>query len=318
MKVVAMLGGLGSQMLKYAFYLQICDDELCYIDTTSYLLNKMWNGYELDKIFGIFAPDIRDFWTSDDIEIFQKEGINYKETGIRGILSIEKKKKVISFLRGYCYTLSSEKVLNFACLAFNKVKRLMHYNDNVGDTYPFFYHTKLVSFFYDEFNHTSDTYIGGSEAKERLKTIYRFPDFDDNKNIFTREQMLHGESVAVHIRRSDHMYDNGRLFEKGYFRKAIQDIKNCVNDPVFYVFSDEPKWCMDHGEQLGFEETDHIVIVDWNEGKASYRDMQLMTYCRHNVLSISSFGWWGYYLSCREGKRVYAPKGYWHEVPIHY
>ena len=56
MKVVAILGGLGSQMVKYAFYLDVkkkCKDEKCYIDTTAFHSLKMWNGYELERIFGI-------------------------------------------------------------------------------------------------------------------------------------------------------------------------------------------------------------------------------------------------------------------------
>ena len=63
MKVVAILGGLGSQMVKYAFYLDVkkkCKDEKCYIDTTAFHSLKMWNGYELERIFGIRDEDFYD------------------------------------------------------------------------------------------------------------------------------------------------------------------------------------------------------------------------------------------------------------------
>lgn len=319
MKVVAILGGLGSQMFKYAFYLQICDEAQCHIDTTSFLLNEMWNGYELSRIFGISAPDIKDYWTAEDIAHFKKAAINYKETGVQAMRKLEGNKRVISFLRGYCYADPSDVFLNLSCLIFNKIKRLIRHNKMEEDTYPrFFYKTKMVSFFFDEFNHTSDAYIGNGRMKERLRTIYRFPEFDDDRNALVGVKMGKMESVAVHVRRSDHMYDNVRLFETGYFRRAVLDIKDRVAAPSFYIFSDEPEWCRTHGEQLGFEATDQVVVVDWNVGNDSYKDMQLMTYCKHNILSISSFGWWGYYLSPRENKLVYAPKGYWLEVPIHY
>lgn len=318
MKVVAMLGGLGSQMFKYAFYLQICEEVQCYIDTTSFLLNEMWNGYELGRIFGISAPDIKDYWTAEDIVHFKKADINYKETGVQAMRKLERNKKVVSFLRGYCYADPSDMFLNLSCLIFNKIKRLIRHNKMVEDVYPFFYKTGRVSFYYDEFNHISDAYIGNGRMRERLREIYRFSEFDDDKNALVGVKMREMESVAVHVRRSDHMYDNVRLFETGYFRRAVLDIKDRVATPSFYIFSDEPEWCKTHGEQLGFEATDQVVVVDWNVGNDSYKDMQLMTYCKHNILSISSFGWWGYYLSPRENKLVYAPEGYWLEVPIHY
>ena len=142
MKVVAILGGLGSQMFKYAFYLQICKNDSCYIDTTSYLLHDMWNGYELKRIFGIAAPDIQDDWSCADIESFKRKGINYKEAGVKAIQKREKSKYVLSFLRGYCYSNVSNCFLHAACLAFNKVKRILKKGDDVKDTYPLFYKMK--------------------------------------------------------------------------------------------------------------------------------------------------------------------------------
>ena len=70
MKVVAMAGGLGSQMFKYAFYLNIKNNnhDECYIDTAPYDKIAMWNGYELKHIFGIEAPDFRSFYSAKQIQ----------------------------------------------------------------------------------------------------------------------------------------------------------------------------------------------------------------------------------------------------------
>ena len=70
MKVVAMAGGLGSQMFKYAFYLNLKNDnhDECYIDTAPYDKIAMWNGYELNHIFGIEAPDFRSFYSAKQIQ----------------------------------------------------------------------------------------------------------------------------------------------------------------------------------------------------------------------------------------------------------
>ena len=64
-RVVTIAGGLGSQMAKYAFYLLVnskSKNTVNMIDTYFYQFAEAWNGYELDKIFGIDAPDITDVY----------------------------------------------------------------------------------------------------------------------------------------------------------------------------------------------------------------------------------------------------------------
>lgn len=55
---------------------------------------------------------------------------------------------------------------------------------------------------------------------------------------------------------------------------------------------------------MGLNEQDEIYFVDWNTQLESYRDMQLMTYCKHNIIAISSFSWMGYYLSKHKKDKI--------------
>lgn len=318
MKVVAILGGLGSQMFKYAFYRTIKGNDECYIDTTSYRLQEMWNGYELERIFGIIEPDITQFITEADLEKMRDNGINYKKVAELLITKINPEKPIISIFRGYCYLQERHRILNFIALFYNKIKRSLNHKDGFKDKYPVFYKTKLFSVYYDEFNHVSDRYLGKGRIKEEIRDYFHFPSFNDEKNKKIADIMERTESVAIHIRRSDHMYDNIQLFDNEYFKKAVCFIKEHTSNPLFFLFSDEPNWCRHNLKLLGLGMGDTVEIVDWNIGTESFRDMQLMTYCQHNILAISSFGWWGYYLSKRTGKLICAPKGYWTEVPIHY
>ena len=75
MLVVHMDSGLGNQMLDYAEWLAIRKSnpqEECYLENLIYELPNregmfsMWNGYELQRIFGIELPNVRDLFTEEE------------------------------------------------------------------------------------------------------------------------------------------------------------------------------------------------------------------------------------------------------------
>jgi hypothetical protein len=79
-------------------------------------------------------------------------------------------------------------------------------------------------------------------------------------------------------------------------------MKKTINNPSFFIFSDDIPWCRDN---LGKEENCEYIMG--NTGANSYRDMQLMSLCRHNIIANSSFSWWGAYLNQNPDKVVVAP-----------
>ena len=44
------------------------------------------------------------------------------------------------------------------------------------------------------------------------------------------------------------------------------------------------------------------------QGKDSWRDMQLMSECRHHIMANSTFSWWAAWLNQNKDKVVIAPK----------
>lgn len=142
----------------------------------------------------------------------------------------------------------------------------------------------------------------------KVRADFRFPAFTEGKNVELAHRLAKGMWCSVHVRRGDYlkhkMYRG--LCEADYYRRAIEEIRRRVGKGVrFVVFSNDMGWVR---ENLGKELGDDTVMVDWNCGGDSYRDMQLMSMCRHNIIANSSFSWWGAWLNGYEDKVVIAPK----------
>jgi len=115
-------------------------------------------------------------------------------------------------------------------------------------------------------------------------------------------------SVAIHIRRGEFAIDktinkNIGTTSLDYYNKAIEYIENKLKNPVYYIFSDSPEWV-----KKNFTVLKNAIVVDWNTGKESYIDMQLMSMCKYNIIANSTFSWWGAWLNQNQDKIVIAPK----------
>src|SRR4029079_380527 len=88
----------------------------------------------------------------------------------------------------------------------------------------------------------------------------------------------------------------------GYYSRAMDFIASRVSDPVFCLFSDDPEWVRDN---LRHQAT--VVPMTINGPDRGFRDVQLMSACRHHILANSSFSWWGAWLNPSPDKIVVAP-----------
>ena len=93
------------------------------------------------------------------------------------------------------------------------------------------------------------------------------------------------------------------LSKSNYYDLAIQEIKSRVKDPHFFIFSDEVDKCRSF-----FKDLKNCCFIDWNKNENSYRDMQLMSLCKHNIIANSSFSFWGAYLNKNKDKTVICLK----------
>ena len=85
----------------------------------------------------------------------------------------------------------------------------------------------------------------------------------------------------------------------------MKELRINTSNPVFYCFSDDIEWC-----KANLPGAD-IRYVDWNQGSESYLDMYLMSRCKHNVVSNSTFSMWAAWLNNNSEKIIYRPSRYY-------
>lgn len=115
------------------------------------------------------------------------------------------------------------------------------------------------------------------------------------------DRMNHENSVCVHIRRGDYIgHPCFDVCTEAYYRRAVALIRERVEKPVLYVFSNSPMELDWIRANYAFLEDAHFV----KEGKDELDDLYLMYHCRHHVISNSTFSWWGSYMKLQDGLTV--------------
>ena len=94
-----------------------------------------------------------------------------------------------------------------------------------------------------------------------------------------------------------------------YYQRAMSFIENKVENPAYFIFSDDIAWCKEN-----LSSNFPIEFVTGNEGNRSYWDIQLMRNCKHNIIANSSFSWWGAWLNNTPAKIVVAPKQWFNNL----
>jgi hypothetical protein len=145
-----------------------------------------------------------------------------------------------------------------------------------------------------------------------VRADFRFP---DRPPTATERAIRGAASVAVHVRRGDYLLPFSRHFttlDVDYYQRAIAFIARQVQDPHFFVFSDDLPWCRAH---LAIELPHTFVHDEQGNPHSGAEDLRLMSLCRHFVIANSTFSWWGAWLGAHPDKRVVAPESWYRDDP---
>jgi hypothetical protein len=158
----------------------------------------------------------------------------------------------------------------------------------------------------------SESYFKDVEGIIRKEFIFKTPLKGLNADL--GNSMTETNSVSVHIRRGDYV-SNPEFNKKhgtchiSYYEGASRYMIQQVPNPTYFIFSDDIQWVKQHVKCF-----EPCIYVTHNTGSNNYKDMQLMSLCKHNIIANSSFSWWAAWLNSNPSKVIVAPKKWFNDA----
>ena len=262
-KVIGITGGLGNQMFQYALSLALANESNCnvYYDLSFYEEENQLNSPTVEEMLN--NPELSKFNAKRKFSL-KNFNINYQTA------DKEKIERCTSKIDG------------------NVIKEVGIQNFNNGKhEYILDYFETLELFDYEKYR---DTFTREFTIKVDM----------DEKNKEMLKNIKDTDSIAVHIRRTDH---GGLGFTSlKYYDKAVNYMVSKVESPHFFVFSDDLNWVKENFK-LDYPHT----VVDINSDSTNYFDFELMKNCKHHIIANSTFSWWAAWLNPNKEKIVIAP-----------
>ena len=147
------------------------------------------------------------------------------------------------------------------------------------------------------------------ENANLIKKDFTFKNSIESHNISIASEINKTNSVSIHLRGRD--YINKPATKKihntcglKYYIDSVKYILMHVEDPYFYIFSDDLEWAYSFFKDIEFQ---HKFVEGNSWNKNSYEDMRLMSMCKYNIIANSSFSWWSAWLNDNPNKIVIAP-----------
>ena len=272
MIVTKIIGGLGNQMFQYAVGMSLAmkNETALALDVSGFENHALHQGFELQRIF------------NHPFNIASK-------ADVRRIL-------------GWQSPSSIQRVLSRSPFSLLRRKNFI--------IEPHFQYWSTIN------NLTNNSYLSGywqsdkyfSHIEDQIRAAFSFKIPLENRNAELAKKISKVNAVSLHVRRGDYANNPKTTSTHGlcsldYYQSAISYISEYIQQPQFFIFSDDIKWVrnnlkIDYAHQF----------VEHNHGIESYNDMRLMSMCQHHIIANSSFSWWGAWLNPKVDKIVVTPK----------
>lgn len=271
MVIVKLQGGLGNQMFQYA--------------VAKALAAHLHTGFKIDTEFLLDRTPRENFVFRDyDLDIFslkadvatKADTAKYKNT-------------------------PQTKLGSYISLIGRKLSPYRYYYE------PHFHFDEAV------FQLPSDCYLDGywqtpkyfQAIENDIRKDFSFKDPMPEASVPLAESIKQTNSVCINVRRADFLTNNFHgVCDMKYFDPAIEIMASKVKDPHFFIFSDDPAWCLENFK-LNYPVT---FVGHEHKGRKFSAYLELMSLCKHFIIPNSSFAWWAVWFSNNKDKVVIAPK----------
>ena len=161
--------------------------------------------------------------------------------------------------------------------------------------------SKILSIFFK-----NSYYIGYWHQYRFLTNEIKFKLRKDQKiiNSKIKEEILNSNAICIGIRRGDYVKLGLIICDLNYYKKGIDLINNKVIDPVYFIFSDDIEWC-----KQNIKISNKHFFVQANQD-TPFENIELMSLCKHNIISNSTYEWWGAMLNKNSKKIVICHKSW--------
>ncbi|MFA6222152.1 MAG: alpha-1,2-fucosyltransferase [Desulfomonilaceae bacterium] len=279
MVIVRLIGGLGNQMFQYA--------------TARAIAYRNRSTLKLDISF--FKNDPKRFYALSHFNIIEEFASAEEIASFRGSIMKKTCGRVFRFIP----SLRPTRLRSIA------LERRQSFDPTVlklpGNIY-------LVGYW------CSEKYFKDIEPVIRREFKVKTPAHHENEAL--AREIFFQQSVSLHIRRGDYVsdpttYNFHGLCPISYYLEAANRIAREIDDPHFYVFSDDKEWIQQY-LKLDWR----CTYVTHNGPDQDYEDLRLISQCRHHIIANSTFSWWGAWLSDYPNKIVFSPKKWFRSMAI--
>lgn len=269
-------GRIGNQLFMYAYAnaLRLDQNEPIIIDD-SYVIKENWENslmrYSLSNVIYVhkkqfFSP----FFKQILLDIIHQKIIFNMDYKKKYDYEIKKSKKYIKYGLIACEN---------GYYDFKRVTKNVLI-DGYFQSEKYFYNTKISLL--RELAHNNERFISDYKNVDLLKS---------------RNSVC--ISIKVEHNVGSSLYD---VCTKDYWKKAIKYISENVDNPLFFICSDNVEYVLEN-----LIDYDKYDIICQDSRQPVNVSLAAMAACKHFIIGNTSFGWWAQYMSNNPNKIVIAP-----------
>ena len=162
-----------------------------------------------------------------------------------------------------------------------------------------------------DLDYSKPIYLEGYFQSEKYFKNYYFDikniitdNFHDQLNEYPEIDKIRRRNTVCISVKIEHNVGNSIFSVCGidYWKKAIEYIMKNVENPLFFICSDNVSYVLDN-----LIDTNKYDYVVQDKNSPVFLSLAAMAECKHFIIGNTTFGWWAQYLSEFENKMVIAP-----------